>query len=333
LVPGLGRSVKPLDDVRAFLFLVREMRKFRPTIVHTHTAKGGVLGRLAAVVTRAPIRVHTFHGHLLRGYFSPLITRAVVVVERLFGHVTTWGVAVGDEVRHDLIAARVLTPERSSVVAPGVADPGDRDVRAARRALGVPERARVVLFVGRLTAIKRTERLIELARELRDEIPDAVFVIVGDGPGRADLERAAAGLTNVRFLGWQSDMSRVYAASDLVVLTSDNEGMPVALIEAAMQGVPAVSTDVGAVRQVVEDGTSGILVAPGDAAALRAATLLMLRDDERRREMGESARGRARRLFGEQRLVADYESLYERLVAESESSASRTLRRLLRRRP
>jgi glycosyltransferase involved in cell wall biosynthesis len=247
--------------------------------------------------------------------------------------VTSWGVAVCDEVRHDLIAARVLTPERSSVVAPGVVDPGDRDVRAARRALGVPERARVVLFVGRLTAIKRTERLIELARELRDEIPDAVFVIVGDGPGRADLERAAAGLTNVRFLGWQSDMSRVYAASDLVVLTSDNEGMPVALIEAAMQGVPAVSTDVGAVRQVVEDGTSGILVAPGDAAALRAATLLMLRDDERRREMGESARGRARRLFGEQRLVADYESLYERLVAESESSASRTLRRLLRRRP
>jgi glycosyltransferase involved in cell wall biosynthesis len=126
-------------------------------------------------------------------------------------------------------------------------------------------------------------------------------------------------------------MSQVYAASDLVVLTSDNEGMPVALIEAAMQGVPAVSTDVGAVRQVVDDGTSGMLTAVGDAEALREATRSLLDDDERRRRMGEAARERARRLFGEQRLVADYQALYERLAAADETTRSSLLTRFRRR--
>jgi glycosyltransferase involved in cell wall biosynthesis len=331
VVPGLGRSVKPLDDVRAFVFLVRELRRLRPTIVHTHTAKGGVLGRLAAVVTRVPIRVHTFHGHLLRGYFSPTVTRAVVAVERGLRPVTTWGVAVGDEVRQDLMDARILASGNSSVVAPGVVDPGEVNRAAARRTLGLADDARVVSFVGRLTTIKRTERFVALARELQDEVADALFVIIGDGPHREGLEASAADLTNLRFLGWQSDMSQVYAASDLVVLTSDNEGMPVALIEAAMQGVPAVSTDVGAVRQVVDDGTSGMLTAVGDAEALREATRSLLDDDERRRRMGEAARERARRLFGEQRLVADYQALYERLAAADETTRSSLLTRFRRR--
>ena len=322
-VPGLGRSVKLLDDARALVFLIKFMRRTRPAIVHTHTAKAGALGRVAALMTRVPIRVHTFHGHVLHGYFSPTITRAVVLVERALGRFTTHSVAVGQQVLDDLVTAKIARRDRSSVVAPGVQDPGPRDRGTARSSLGLATDSTVVTFVGRLTRIKRGERFIALARALQVEFPGAVFVVVGDGPERDVLERDATDLENVVFAGWQSDMAQVYAASDLLVLTSDNEGMPVALIEGAMQGVPAVATDVGAVRQVVADGETGFVVGEGDP--LVDAVRTMLRDEPRRRRMGDAAAQRAKALFGEHRLVSDYSKLYDELLA---SAPERRLRRL-----
>ena len=314
-VPGLGRSVKPLDDLRALVFLIKFMRRLRPTIVHTHTAKAGALGRVAAVVARVPIRVHTFHGHVLHGYFSPRVTRMVVVVERILAKTTTHIVAVGQQVLDDLVAAKIARPGRSSVVAPGVRDPGPRSRDEARKTLGVPSDAIVVAFVGRLTRIKRGERFIALARALESEFAGAVFVVVGDGPEREMLERDAAGLSNAVFAGWQSDMAQVYSASDLLVLTSDNEGMPVALIEGAMQGVPAVATDVGAVRQVVADGETGFVVP--DADAMTKAVRQLIGDESLRHEMGRSAARRASDVFSETRLVTDYAELYNRLLLSS----------------
>jgi glycosyltransferase involved in cell wall biosynthesis len=190
--------------------------------------------------------------------------------------------------------------------------------------LGVPVDSTVITFVGRLTRIKRGERFIELARRLRPDFVDAVFVVVGDGPEREMLQRSAEGLDNVVFAGWQSDMAQVYAASDLLVLTSDNEGMPVALIEGAMQGVPAVATDVGAVRQVIADGETGVVVREVDG--LTQAVRTLIGDDAQRRQMGAAAAMRARSLFGEHRLVSDYAALYERLIA---TSPKRRLRRRL----
>ena len=315
-VPGLGRSVKPLDDLRALVFLIRFMRRTRPVIVHTHTAKAGTLGRIAGVLARVPIRVHTFHGHVLHGYFSPSVTRAVVLVERVLGRFTTHTVAVGQQVLDDLVAAKIARRDSSSVVAPGVQDPGLRDRGEARKLLGVSLDATVVTFVGRLTRIKRGERFISLARRLEAEFGNATFVVVGDGPEREMLEREARGLGNVVFAGWQSDMAQVYAASDLLVLTSDNEGMPVALIEGAMQGVPAVATDVGSVRQVVSDGETGRVVAEGDA--LVEAVRELLGDEATMRQMGASAATRAMALFSEQRLVSDYAQLYDTLIVNSQ---------------
>ena len=312
-VPGLGRSVKPLDDLRALMFLIRFMRRTRPVIVHTHTAKAGTLGRVAAVVARVPIRVHTFHGHVLHGYFSPMVTRAVVLVERVLGSFTTHTVAVGQQVLDDLIAAKIASPGRSSVVAPGVQDPGPRPADEARQMLGVPTDSTVVTFVGRLTRIKRGERFVELARALEPEFGNATFVIVGDGPEREMLQRSAHGLSNVVFAGWQSDIAQVYSATDLLVLTSDNEGMPVALIEGAMQGVPAVATDVGAVRQVVADGDTGLVVTGTDALVEAVRRLLV--DERLRGRMGAAAAERASAMFGENRLVADYAELYEFVLA------------------
>ncbi len=315
LVPGLGRSVRLLGDLRALVFIARELRRIRPAIVHTHTAKAGVLGRLAAVVARVPVRVHTFHGHVLHGYFGPVVTRAVALVERVLARTTTHIVAVGEQTLTDLVAARIARPERSSIIAPGVDEGRPIAAADARAALGLDHLAgdaQLVVFVGRLTAIKRPERFCELARSLATSHPHVHFAVAGDGALRAELEAAAP--TNVTFLGMCDDITVVMRAADLIVLTSDNEGMPVALIEAAMHGVPAVTTDAGSVRQVVLDGESGVVVPIGDAEALRAAVVAVLDDPARRSAMGAAGKCHAQRHFSSRRLVDDYRRLYDTLL-------------------
>ena len=171
-------------------------------------------------------------------------------------------VAVGGSVRDELLAARIGRPEQFVVIAPGVSPPGPCPERQqARAALGLPADGSVVVFAARLTGVKRPDRMLAVAREM----PDVIFVVAGDGPLRPELEARAP--ANVRFLGWRSDMATVYAAGNLVLLTSDNEGMPVTLIEAALCGVPAVATDVGSTREVVLNGRTGVTV-PADASYL-----------------------------------------------------------------
>jgi len=316
-VRGLGRAPDPLDDLRALRQLVREMRAFRPHVVHTHTAKAGVLGRVAARLTGVPVVVHTFHGHLLHGYFSPRKTAAVVRVERALARWSTRLLAVGDQVRRDLLDAGIGRPEQYLVVPPGISLPEAPPQAEARRALGLPSEGLVVCFVARLTQVKRPERFLSVARALMGQHPGATFVVVGEGELLPSLREQAADLGDrVRFLGWRGDVERVYGASDLVVLTSDNEGMPVSLIEAALCGVPAVSTRVGSVAEVVLDGESGSLVDRPDVGELAAATHRLLVDHELRTRMGQAARAHAHRSFGRARLVSDLQDLYTQAVAD-----------------
>jgi glycosyltransferase involved in cell wall biosynthesis len=312
-VPGLGRSPKPLDDVRALAMLVREMRAFRPHIVHTHTAKAGVLGRVAARAARVPAVVHTFHGHLLHGYFSPAVTRAVVQTERALAHGTDRLVAVGSQVRDDLVAAGIGRASQYTVVAPGIALPPMPSRAAARASLGLPADAVVAVLVARLTAIKRPERFLEIAKRLAAQHPTAVFAVCGEGDLLPSLVAAAG--PNVRFLGWRGDVETVYAAADLVVLTSDNEGMPVSLIEAALCGVPAVATRVGSVAEVVVDGRSGVLCSTS-VEELASGVSQLLGDAALRSTLAAGAVEHATARFGRARLVADTERLYEELAVE-----------------
>lgn len=302
-IPGLGRKVRPTDDARALASLVTLLREHRPAVVHTHTAKGGALGRVAAVPARVPARVHTFHGHLLHGYFGARTTAAVVGVERALAARTDRLVAVGERVRDDLLAAGIGRPEQYDVIVPGV-ELGPLPAREqARTALGIPTGVPVVAYVGRLAGIKRPERVVEVARRL----PDALFVVVGDGPGRDALEAGAP--SNVRFLGWRDDVETVWAAADLALLTSDNEGMPVTLVEAALAGLPAVTTDVGSAGEVVLDGVTGAVV-PTDVEALTAAVASLLSDDDLRLRQGTAARARAGELFCVERMVQAHRDLY-----------------------
>jgi glycosyltransferase involved in cell wall biosynthesis len=319
----LGRSVRALSDVRALVQLVRLMRSVRPDVVHTHTAKAGVLGRVAAVLARVPVRVHTFHGHVLHGYFSPRVTALVRWIERVLAWRTTAIVAVGAQVRDDLVAAGVGRPDQYSVIAPGVHPLRLPERSAARQVLGLPADAPVVLFVGRLTRIKRPDRLIEAMRLVLAEVPDAVLAIAGEGDLSAETKAAAADLgDSVRFLGWRDDLGTVYAAGDVMVLTSDNEGMPVSLIEASLAGLPCVTTGVGSAAEVVVHERTGLVV-ESTAEAVAAALVSLIRDPQRRAEFGIEAARYAAAQFGPARQVADHAALYRRLVVAQRRSDHR----------
>lgn len=322
-IPSLGRSVRIWDDLRALLLIRRAIRRFRPDIVHTHTAKAGVLGRLAAASCQVPVRVHTFHGHTLHGYFGRVASGLSKLIERVLARGTTVLVAVGEQVRDDLVNARIGRPDQYIVIPPGVETPECVDQTLARSRLGLPTEVPVVLFVGRLTAIKRPDRLIEAMRLVLERHPNVVLAVAGEGGLLAETERLAAPLgSSVRFLGWQSDIGDLFAAADFAVLTSDSEGMPVTLIEAAMAGIPSVTTDAGSAREVVLDGVTGIVTALDSAAV--ATGLARLLDNDLCKQMGASARERAEAKFGTRRLLSDHEDLYGRLMADLATGDSQT---------
>ena len=317
--PVLGRSIRFGDDLRAFIAIRRAMRDYRPVIVHTHTAKAGLLGRIAATTCRIPVRVHTFHGHVLHGYFNRWVTRVIRVVEGLLARHTTALVAIGERVRDELIEAGIGRLGQYVVIPPGVALEALPDRLSARSVLGLPLNQPVILFAGRLTAIKRPDRLIEAMALVLKQQSDAVLAIAGEGDLLEETRRLAEPLgPSIRFLGWQKDMAGLYAAADCMVLTSDNEGMPVTLIEGAMAGIPSVTTGVGSAREVVLDGVTGLVV-ESDATAI-AEGLLRLLDDDLRNRMGAAARKRAEAEFGTKRCISNHETLYESLLSANQPS-------------
>ena len=315
-VAALGRSIRFGDDFRAFAEIRRVVVAFRPDIVHTHTGKAGVLGRIVAITSRVPITVHTFHGHTLHSYFKRPSAQILRLIESRLANRTTSLVAVGAKVRDDLLEAGIGRVDQYSVIPPGVDLGSLPDQVSARIALGLPPDRPVVLFVGRLTAVKRPDRLIDAMASVLQRLPEALLVIAGEGDLFDETRLKAEPLgPSVRFLGWQQDLSRVYAAADVAVLTSDNEGMPVSLIEASLSGLPSVTTNVGSAGEVVVNGVTGRVV-EAKAGSVANALVEILRDEDLRSSMGEAAKKHSERAFGVDRLVSDHEALYLRLLNE-----------------
>lgn len=307
-IAGLGRSVRLGDDARALRELVGHMRQWKPHLVHTHAAKAGALGRIAAWYARVPMRVHTYHGHLLHGYFNPMVTRGVVLAERRLARLTDRIVAVGAQVRDDLLASGIGVPGQYTVVPPGTWIGQLPEREKARADLGLPSHAPIVAYIGRLAPIKRPDRLLDTMMLVRKSLPDTCLVVCGDGPLAGSI-----GGQGVYRLGWRADVATVYAAADIVMLTSDNEGMPVTLIEAGLAGVASVSTRAGSVAEVVQDGVTGLLCDP-DPAALAAAAVRLLTDPALRQRMGSAAAARCTGRFTGARLAADIDTLYSGLA-------------------
>ena len=314
-VPELGRAVDPWDDAVAFARVTRLLRRLRPDIVHTHTAKAGVVGRAAArlAVPRARV-VHTYHGHLLHGYFPPAKTRAVIAVERGFARGSAALVTVGAQVRDDLLAAGIGRPQQYRVIPPGIPPLVVGDRATAKAELGIDPAAVVVSFVGRLTAIKRPDRFCDVVRRVAATTSaEVVFLVAGDGSEAAYVrQRAADEQLPIQMLGWVEQVAPVFAASDLTLLTSDNEGTPISLVQAGMAGVPAIATDVGSVREIVADGITG-LVRPTEADDLAAATASLIADPAARRKLGDAAIEHTRR-FTTDALADAHLELYRQLL-------------------
>lgn len=320
-VPDLGREIRGLADLKTLWSLVRLIREFRPHIVHTHTAKAGAVGRLAAMLCRVPVVVHTFHGHVLRGYFSAAKTRAFLEIERRLGRRSSALVAVSPKVRQELLDLGVGREEDFHVVPLGFDlarfQRFGESPAVARRALGIPDGAFVTSIVARLAPIKAHEVFLDAASRLRAAHPQALFLIVGDGERADELKRLAEqrGLSDaVRFLGWRADLERLYRASDAVALTSRNEGSPVALIEAMAAGCAVVSTRVGGVPDVVTHGDTGLLVEMDDAEGMAAALLRLAQDPALGPALGTVAQSRVLARYDASRLLRDVDTLYASLL-------------------
>lgn len=313
----LVRPIRPQHDIRALEAVRGLLRRTSPRILHTHMAKAGLVGRLAALTMRQrPRLVHTFHGHVLSGYFSQPVQRAFLELERRLARHTDVLVAVSTEVRDSLLELGVGRPEQYRVVPLGfdlsrfLSVEGHRGT--FRDHLGVGPRTPLVGVVGRLVPIKNHVLLLQAMAHL----PDAHLAIVGDGELRHSLEAraSASGLADrVHFTGWWPKVPEALSDLDVVALSSRNEGTPVALIEALAAGRPVVATDVGGVRSVVDDGESGFLTSKMDSAEMARKIQQLLDDEVLRCRMGERGRQHVREVFGAERLVEDIRQLYREL--------------------
>lgn len=318
-VERLRRPVRPWNDAAAYAAIARQIRRFRPDVVHTHTAKAGALGRLAARRAGVPHLVHTFHGHVLSGYFSGPVNAGFRRIERALGPHTDAFVAVSPQVAEEVVALGVAESSQVHVVPLALdLEPFLRSKMTrteARERLGVPADAAVIGAAGRLVAIKDVDTFLRAAALVDRSRSDLMVLVAGDGSERARLEALGADLLDhrVRFLGWVDDLELFYAALDVAVLTSRNEGTPVALIEAGAMRRPAVATRVGGVPAVVSDGRTGALVEVGDVDGLARAIADLLDDPDRARRWGEEAHARVVERWGSEATVDAIATLYRSL--------------------
>ena len=316
---GLGREVAPLRDLVALSGLVRLMRAWRPAIVHTHTAKAGLLGRLAARAVRVPTVVHTFHGHVLRGYFSPAKEALFRRLERFLATRADALVAVSESVKRDLVELGVAPAPKIRVVPLGLELAplaGELPRGGLRREAGIPAEAPLVGMVGRLVPIKDVPTFLRAARELRAQRPDVRFALVGDGEEREALEGLCRSLGldgTVHFFGWRRDLAGVYGDLDVVVNASRNEGTPVSLIEALAAARPVVATAVGGTPDLVGRDQRGLLVPPGEPGALAQAMLDTLNGSDAARARALAGREHVMSRYASQRLFRDVDALYREL--------------------
>ena len=354
VISEFGREISWFDDFRAFAKLVKTLKAIQPDIVHTHTAKAGTLGRLAALLSRVPIRVHTFHGHVFKGYFSRMKTWWFILIERCLSRITDRIIVLSTRQREELVNVYKIGPRQKFHIVPLGFDltsffrepsPGDLRLR-----LGFDPTDFVIIFAGRLAPVKNPFLAIEAFHQLdlfvqghrRPEGPSVILMVIGGGQLSDGLKHHVQekGLSSkAHFLGWRRDMADMYAISDVVVLTSLNEGTPVVLIEAMASGKPFIATNVGGVPDlVVGEGKeifgpnggrftryeNGILIASEDVAGLTGALLYIMENPQASREMGQTGKEFVAKRFTKDRLLGDVESLYEELIRVKKPELSRT---------
>ena len=331
IVPELGRELSFWDDWRAFWKIYGIIRRERPDIVHTHTAKAGALGRLAGGLYRLlrPFRprndrviilVHTFHGHVLHSYFGKVKTWFFIWIEKILALFTDRIITVSEGLKRELVEKYRIAPEKKfSVIELGFELDDLLKLETTENSDHVN-----IGIVGRLTAVKNHRMLFRVIKHI-SEIASAPissgprndrgvkFFVIGDGELRQELEDYAKELgieDIVEFKGWIKDLRGIYGGLDILALTSLNEGTPVSIIEAMASARPVVAADVGGVRDVVEDGKSGYLVRPEDERDFSEKLERLMSDRDKRARFGKYGRESVRERFSKERLIKDIYKLY-----------------------
>lgn len=326
-VNDLGRDISFWKDIKAFFAILSIMIRERPDIVHTHTAKAGTLGRLAAIFAGVPVKVHTFHGHVFDGYFNPLKAKVFILIEKFLALFTDRVVVVSDEVKNDIVDKLKVTNRSKSVVIP-LGLELENFLRCEsrrgsfRKRFGLSDDMLLVGIVGRLVPIKNHRIFLDAAKQILDARPGSKvkFLVIGDGELGGYLKEYAKKIMlgeDVRFTGWMDDLPAVYSDLDIVALTSLNEGTPVSLIEAMASARPVVATSVGGVADIVRDGYNGLLAGSNDAGDFSRKLLRLIDDKKMRIEFGERGRELVREKYSKDRLVKDIKDLYEECLKNS----------------
>ncbi|MCA0456619.1 MAG: glycosyltransferase family 4 protein [Chloroflexi bacterium] len=323
IIPELGRSLSPIRDIRTLWKVYQLIRQEKPDVIHTHAAKAGFVGRVAAWLAGVPVIVHTFHGHVFRGYFSPTKTQFFIVLERLTARMSDTVITLSDGLRRELAEEYHITRKGRITVLPLGLDlkyltEMPRKTGDFRKAYNIPFDAPLVGIVGRITPIKNHPLFLQAALKIREQLPNARFAIVGDGETRAETEALVdqLGLREaVIFTGWQKDMGKVYSDLDVLVISSVNEGTPVTVIEALAAGCPVVATAVGGLPDLLDHGKLGKLVEQ-DATALCSGIVDTLNSPPD----GHEAQTLMVDRYGIERLVKDLDGLYRGILAKKHRS-------------
>lgn len=323
ILPTLGRSLNPLRDITTIWQIYQLIRKVKPDIVHTHTAKAGFVGRVAAWLAGVPVILHTFHGHVFRGYFSPTKTQFFILLERITARMSDTIITLTESLRRELAEDFHIARKGKITVLPLGLDLDvyrrmPRHIGTFRKAWNIPLDVPLVGIVGRITPIKNHALFLQAAARLRQQMPNAHFVIVGDGETRAETDALVdqLGLRDcVTFTGWQRDLPPIYSDLDVLVISSLNEGTPVTVIEALAGGCPVVTTNVGGLPDLLDGGKLGRLVASENVEALTEGIRTTLTQPPSPESTANTQAIMINR-YGIDRLVQDLDGLYRGLLSK-----------------
>ena len=318
----LVREIAPLKDGRALLQLYRYMKKHPCDVLHTHTSKAGIVGRIAGMLAGVRCILHTPHGHFFSGYFSPPVTRILTAVERFVTNRTSALITLTTRERNDYLERKIGTSDTVFPILSGIdLEPylrDDIDKASVRRELGLPVDGYIAGTVARLVAVKNHELIISAAKRIAADMPNLLFVFAGDGDLRDTLVAGIrrAGLSD-RFvlLGWRNDTPRLLKAFDLFIMCSHNEGMGRAFVEAQASGLPVIGSRVGGVPEVIREGITGHLVSPDDPAALARCITMMYNKHDDRETVARACREWVTPRFGKEVMVDAIEAVYRRCLS------------------
>jgi len=305
-IKSWGRKLSVFQDVRAFLRIRKEILRLKPDVVNTHTSKAGVLGRLAnaSLFSRRSPLVHTIHGHLFAGYFPRPVVEVIAKVEKILSRLTDVMLFAGEKVRQDCINFGIDKQKSSKVVMPGVSFFSKPRIQSERITIG---------WLARLAKVKRPDRVLELAQRL----PQFDFLIGGDGQLRSVLEAGAP--LNCKFVGWIGP-EEFWKSCDIALLTSDNEALPISLIEAQLSGIPCVTTPAGSATEVVLDGENGLVAKDFNVSSLADLIRKLTRDKNLRETLGNQGKKRSSEIFSPARQLSDHILAYNEAILISGKS-------------